>query len=54
MTEFKEMRFLLEKKLTKRFRVICAQLELSVPKQMAELIRNFVEIQEENLKNIGK
>ena len=54
MTEFKEMRFLLEKNLARRFRVICAQLELTVPKQMTELIRKFVEIQEENLKNIGK
>lgn len=34
--------------LVKRYRVLCVKMELSVPKQTAELIRAFVEIQEQN------
>lgn len=33
-----------------RYKVICAELDLSIPKQSAELVRQFVEIQEENKK----
>lgn len=34
--------------LYKRFKVICSQRDLSIPRQTAELIRKFVEVQEEN------
>lgn len=30
-----------------RYKVICAEKDLSIPKQTAELIRKFVEIQQE-------
>lgn len=40
--------------LYKRFKVICAKLELSMPKQNAELIRTFVDIQEENERRLNK
>lgn len=34
--------------LYKKFKVLCAERDLSMPKQNAELIRKFVEIQEDN------
>lgn len=40
--------------LYKRYKVICTELDLSIPKQSAELVRQFVEIQEENKKRIKK
>ncbi len=36
--------------LYKKYKVICAEKDLSVPKQTAELIRKFVEIDEANKK----
>lgn len=39
--------------LYKRYKIICTELDLSIPKQSAELIRQFVEIQEENKKRIN-
>lgn len=40
--------------LYKRFKIICAKNDLSMAKQNAELIRKFVEIQEQNDKLMGK
>lgn len=40
--------------LYKRYKVLCARNDLSVPKQTAALIRKFVEIQEENERLIGR
>lgn len=37
-----------------RYKVVCTQNKLSMAKQGAELIRKFVEIQEENNKRMGK
>ena len=34
--------------LFRRFKIICAENDLSIPKQTMELIRKFVDIQEEN------
>jgi len=34
--------------LYKKFKIICAERDLSMPKQTAQLIRKFVEIDEEN------
>jgi hypothetical protein len=45
----KEMRFRVAKDLHKRFKIVCEYRDLSVPRQAAELIRQFVEIQEKNL-----
>ena len=44
----KEMRLRVPENLATRFRIICLEKRLSVPKQTAALIRQFVEIQEEN------
>lgn len=37
--------------LYKKYKLLCVDKDLSIPKQTAELIRKFVEIQEENKKN---
>lgn len=37
-----------------RFKTHCAKKDLSVPKQIAELLRKFVEIQDQNEKLMGK
>lgn len=39
--------------LYKRYKIICTEKGLSLPRQTAELIRKFVDIQEENLKVMG-
>jgi len=49
-----EMRFRIPFVLYKRFKILCTKLDLSIPKQTAALINNFVEIQEENQKMIKK
>lgn len=48
MNEVKEkiIRIRIPPHLYKRYKIICAQKELSIPKQTAELIRKFVEILE--------
>lgn len=40
--------------LFKRYQIICLQKDLSIPKQTTELVRKFVEMQEENIKLMGK
>jgi|BogFormECP03_OM3_1039632.scaffolds.fasta_scaffold00001_19 hypothetical protein len=47
-----ELRFLIPKDLYKRYKIICTKMDLSLAKQGTEIIREFVEIQEENLKKI--
>jgi hypothetical protein len=49
-----EIRFFMEENLAVRFKILCIKLNLSRQKQLTEIIKNFVEIQEENLKRIGK
>jgi hypothetical protein len=49
-----EIRFLMEENLAVRFKILCIKLNLSRQKQLTEIIKNFVEIQEENLKRLGK
>lgn len=46
--EEKSVRIRVHPHLYKRFKVVCAQNDLSMTKQTVELIRKFVEIQEEN------
>lgn len=48
----KVIRFIIPDDLHKRFKVLCAQKDLSMPKQTAELIRKFLEIQEENTERL--
>lgn len=50
----KVIRMRVHEHLYKRFKVICAEKDLSMPKQTAELVRKFVEIQEENSKRIPR
>jgi hypothetical protein len=42
----KELRLSIPDNLHRRFKVVCIQRQLSVPKQVAELIRKFVEVRE--------
>ena len=45
----KVIRLRLPLRIYKRFKVICAEKDLSMPKQNTELIKQFVEVQEKNL-----
>lgn len=47
-----ELRARIPSELYKRYKVLCVKMELSMPKQTAELINKFVEIQEENYEKI--
>ena len=52
-----DLRIRIPASLHKKFKIICIRKDLSVPKQLGELVRKFVEIQEENevrLNNIKK
>lgn len=40
--------------LLKRYKLVCIEHDLSLPKQTTELIRKFVEIQENNSNRIQK
>lgn len=46
------LRVRISEELYKRYRVLCAEMGLSIPKQTAELIRKFIEITQENNKKI--
>jgi hypothetical protein len=48
------MRVRIPESLYKRFRLLCVIKDLSVPKQTAALLKQFVEIQEENNLRIQK
>jgi len=39
--------------LLMQYKILCVEKDLSVPKQTAALIKNFVDIQEENKKRTG-
>jgi hypothetical protein len=47
-----ELRLRLPDNLHRRFKIVCIQRQLSVPKQVAELIRKFVEVRENDQKLI--
>lgn len=49
----KIIRIRVHEHLLKRYKMICVQKDLSIPKQTAELIRKFVDIQEETNKRLG-
>jgi hypothetical protein len=40
----------IENSIYKRYKMICIEMELSITKQTADIIRQFVEIQEENIR----
>lgn len=46
------LRFRITDDLYKKYKVVCAELELSIPKQGAQLIENFVQVQQENIDKI--
>jgi hypothetical protein len=46
--EYKELRVRIPMELYKRYKHVCVEKCLSMPKQSTFLIRNFVEIQESN------
>lgn len=46
----KEMRFLVPAELYKKYKMLCLEMDLSVPKQSAQLIEQFVKMQNDNLK----
>jgi len=46
------LRVRIPKDLYKRYKLLCVEGDLSVPKQTAEIIRHFVEIQESNIEKI--
>lgn len=52
-----ELRARIPADIYKRFKVLCVKLDLSMPKQTAEIVKKFVEVQEDNqekLKSIKK
>lgn len=44
----KVVRMIIPDDLLKKYKVLCVQQDLSLPKQTIELIKKFVEIQENN------
>ena len=52
--KYHEMRFEIPKDIFKRYKIICTKLDLSIPKQTAAIIENFVKVQEENNEKIEK
>ena len=44
----REIRFFVNEDLYKEFKILCVKNDLSLPKQTHELIRKFVEIQNQN------
>ncbi len=53
----REIRIMVTEDVFKRYKIYCIEHDISLPKQTAELIRHFLEIQEENqakLKEIHK
>ena len=52
--EYKFIRVRVSEELYTRYKIICAKKNLSIPKQFSELVRCFVEIQEENERRLNK
>jgi len=50
--ENKELRVQIPKDLHTKFKILCIEMDLSMPKQTAQLIEQFVTIQEDNLKKM--
>lgn len=50
--ETKSIRMHIPPDLFKKYKLLCVKMDLTMPKQTAELIRKFVEIQEENEKRM--
>jgi len=48
----KEMRVRIDYGIFRRYKVLCAEMDLSLPKQTQALIEHFVKVQSENLEKI--
>jgi hypothetical protein len=48
----KEVRFLMEDALYLEFKLICVKNNLSVPKQLTGIVKNFIEIMNSNEKRL--
>lgn len=48
------IRVRIPKEVYKRFKVHCIEMNVSVPRQMTEFIRKFVEVQDQNKKLMSK
>jgi hypothetical protein len=46
----KELRLRIPLEIFKEYRIVCTQLDLSMPKQTAAIITEFLRIQKENIK----
>ena len=46
----KVVRIRIDETTFKKYKVLCAELDLSIPKQTEKLIESFVKIQEKNFK----
>jgi hypothetical protein len=51
---YKFIRVRISSDLYRRFKVHCLENEVSIPKQMTEFVRKFMEVQDENKKLMGK
>lgn len=51
---YKFVRVRMPTEVWKKFKMHCIEMDVSIPKQMTELARKFVEIQDQNKKLIGK
>lgn len=48
--KYHEMRFAIPKDTYKKYKILCTKLDLSIPKQTAQIIDNFIMLQENNMK----
>lgn len=45
-----ELRFRIPHELYKKYKVVCTEMDISIPRQCAKLIEQFVIVQEENIR----
>ncbi len=45
-----EMRFAIPKDVYKKYKILCTKMDLSIPKQTAQLIENFITIKENDMR----
>lgn len=48
----KELRFLISDELYKKLKIVCVKNDLSLPKQMSNVVSNFVDMMETNEKRL--
>ncbi len=50
----KSIRIRIPEFIFKKYKIICAQKDLSIPKQTSAIIKEFIQIHEENEKRFNK